>query len=75
LPDTNIQSGEHDDLRKVNRWVGYSVGTNNLDHLVENLEVLTRGKSENVNSFFDVKRLRGIINVNMKKTPLYIRKA
>jgi hypothetical protein len=51
----------------VNRWAGFSIGTNNLSHLEQNLQVLTRGKSENIKKYFNVEKLRAIANPNLKK--------
>jgi len=54
-------------LTKVNRWAGFGIGTNHLTHLEQNLEVLTRGKSDNIGKFFNVDKLRGIANPNFLK--------
>ena len=67
LDNHNIQSDEKSDLQKVNRWAGFSIGTNNLSHLEQNLQVLTRGKSENIKKYFNVEKLRVIANPNLKK--------
>jgi hypothetical protein len=67
LPGSNIHSTETEDLTKVNRWAGFGIGTNHLTHLEQNLEVLTRGKSERVGRFFNVDKLRGISNANFMK--------
>lgn len=47
-----------------NRWVGMTIGTNNLIHLEQNLQVLTCGKTENVRKLFNVPRLRQGANAN-----------
>ena len=57
-------------MRNVNRWAGFGIGTNNLLHLQANLEILTRGKSENVGQFFDVKKLRKIVNPTLRPSPI-----
>jgi hypothetical protein len=61
---TNMSSTETEDLSKVNRWVGMAIGTNNLTHLEENLQVLTRGKTPDVRKLFNIPRLRAQVNQN-----------
>jgi len=63
VDNTNIRSTDQD-LERVNRWVGMTIGTNNLTHLERNLQVLTRGKTQNVRKYFNVPRLRAGANAN-----------
>jgi hypothetical protein len=65
---TNIHN-ESTDRSKTNRWAGFSIGTNDLIHLEENLQVLTLGKTAKVQKYFDVDKLRAIANLNFQKRP------
>jgi hypothetical protein len=66
---TNTLKDTKGDLSQVNRWAGFTVGSNNLNHMENNLQVLTQPKSDAwvQKEYFNIEKLRAAANPNFRK--------
>ena len=64
MKSIDVETTSTTDHNLLSRWVGMTIGTNNLTHLEQNLQVLTLGKTEDVRKLFNIPRLRAAANPN-----------